>query len=107
MGVRNMQLERDAVIIESRAVSDTDEIIAMTADGIVIRIRSASSGSSAGAPKVSGSCVLMIRTVSWVWQLSSPNLMWWRNLRVQNRRIIREMEMKLGLKKVLELRPDF
>ncbi len=37
MGVRNMQLERDAVIIESRAVSDTDEIIVMTAAGIVIR----------------------------------------------------------------------
>jgi len=38
MGVRNMQLERDAVIIESRAVSDTDEIIAMTASGVVIRM---------------------------------------------------------------------
>jgi len=37
MGVRNMQLERDAVVIESRAVSDTDEIIAMTAEGVVIR----------------------------------------------------------------------
>ena len=37
MGVRNMQLERDAVVIESRAVSDTDEIIAMTAEGIVMR----------------------------------------------------------------------
>ena len=37
MGVRNMQLERDAVVIESRAVSDTDEIIAMTASGVVIR----------------------------------------------------------------------
>jgi len=37
MGVRNMQLERDAVIIESRAVSDTDEIIVMTAEGIVMR----------------------------------------------------------------------
>jgi DNA gyrase subunit A len=36
-GVRNMQLERDAVIIESRAVSETDEIIAMTASGVVIR----------------------------------------------------------------------
>jgi len=35
MGVRNMQLERDAVVIESRAVSDTDEIIAMTASGVV------------------------------------------------------------------------
>jgi DNA gyrase subunit A len=33
-----MQLERDAVIIESRAVSDTDEIIAMTASGVVIRM---------------------------------------------------------------------
>lgn len=31
LGVRNMLLDRDAVIIESRAVSDTDEIIAMTA----------------------------------------------------------------------------
>ena len=30
-------LERDAVVIESRAVSDTDEIIAMTASGVVIR----------------------------------------------------------------------
>jgi len=38
MGVRNMQLERNAVIIESRAVSDTDEIIAMTASGVVIRM---------------------------------------------------------------------
>jgi len=37
MGVRNMLLERDAVVIESRAVSDTDEIIAMTAEGVVIR----------------------------------------------------------------------
>ena len=37
LGVRNMQLERDAVVIESRAVSDTDEIIAMTAEGIVMR----------------------------------------------------------------------
>ena len=37
LGVRNMQLERDAVIIESRAVSDNDEIIAMTASGVVIR----------------------------------------------------------------------
>jgi len=36
-GVRNMQLERDAVIIESRAVMDNDEIIAMTAAGVVIR----------------------------------------------------------------------
>jgi DNA gyrase subunit A len=39
MGVKNMQLERDAVIIESRAVSDTDEIIVMTAEGIVMRTR--------------------------------------------------------------------
>ncbi len=38
MGVRNMQLERDAVVIESRAVCDTDEIIAMTASGVVIRM---------------------------------------------------------------------
>ncbi len=37
LGVRNMLLERDAVVIESRAVSDTDEIIAMTASGVVIR----------------------------------------------------------------------
>ena len=37
MGVRNMLLERDAVVIESRAVSDTDEILVMTASGIVIR----------------------------------------------------------------------
>jgi DNA gyrase subunit A len=37
MGVRNMLLERDAVVIESRAVSDSDEIIAMTASGVVIR----------------------------------------------------------------------
>jgi len=37
MGVRNMLLERDAVIIESRAVLDSDEIIAMTASGVVIR----------------------------------------------------------------------
>ena len=32
-----MQLERDAVIIQSRAVSDNDEIIVMTAEGIVMR----------------------------------------------------------------------
>jgi DNA gyrase subunit A len=38
MGVRNMQIDRDAVIIESRAVSDSDEIIAMTSSGVVIRI---------------------------------------------------------------------
>ena len=37
MGVRNIQLERDAVVIESRAVLDSDEIIAMTASGVVIR----------------------------------------------------------------------
>jgi DNA gyrase subunit A len=37
LGVRNMLLDRDAVIIESRAVSDSDEIIAMTASGVVIR----------------------------------------------------------------------
>lgn len=37
LGVRNMLIDRDAVIIESRAVSDTDEIIAMTASGVVIR----------------------------------------------------------------------
>jgi len=39
LGVRNMQVERDAVIIESRAVSDTDEILVMTAEGVVIRTR--------------------------------------------------------------------
>ena len=38
LGVKNMQLERDAVVIESRAVFDTDEIIVMTASGIVIRM---------------------------------------------------------------------
>ena len=38
MGVKNMQLERDAVVIESRAVMDTDEIIVMTASGVVIRM---------------------------------------------------------------------
>jgi DNA gyrase subunit A len=38
MGVRSMQLERNAVVIESRAVLDTDEIIVMTASGIVIRM---------------------------------------------------------------------
>jgi DNA gyrase subunit A len=38
MGVKNMQLERDAVVIESRAVLDTDEIIVMTASGVVIRM---------------------------------------------------------------------
>ncbi len=39
LGVRNMQVERDAVVIESRAVSDTDEILVMTAEGVVIRTR--------------------------------------------------------------------
>jgi len=39
LGVRNMQVERNAVIIESRAVSDTDEILVMTAEGVVIRTR--------------------------------------------------------------------
>ena len=38
MGVKNMLLERDAVVIESRAVLDTDEIIVMTAEGVVIRM---------------------------------------------------------------------
>jgi len=38
MGVRNMQLERNAIVIESRAVLDTDEIIVMTAFGVVIRM---------------------------------------------------------------------
>jgi len=37
MGVRNMLLERDAVVIDSRAIADTDEIIVMTASGVVIR----------------------------------------------------------------------
>jgi DNA gyrase subunit A len=37
MGVRNMQLERDAVVIASCAVLDSDEILVMTASGIVIR----------------------------------------------------------------------
>jgi DNA gyrase subunit A len=32
-----MVLERDAVVIESRAVSKTDEIFVMTASGVVIR----------------------------------------------------------------------
>jgi DNA gyrase subunit A len=36
-GVRTMVLERDAVIIESRAVSETDEIFVMTSSGVVIR----------------------------------------------------------------------
>ena len=38
MGVKNMQLDRNAVVIESRAVLDTDEIIVMTASGVVIRM---------------------------------------------------------------------
>jgi DNA gyrase subunit A len=33
-----MQLDRNAVVIESRAVLDTDEIIVMTASGVVIRM---------------------------------------------------------------------
>ena len=37
MGVRTMDLGRDAVIIESKAVSDTDEIFVMTESGVVIR----------------------------------------------------------------------
>ena len=37
MGVRNMQLEREAVVIESRAVLDTDEIFVMSAGGVVMR----------------------------------------------------------------------
>lgn len=37
MGVRNIQLERDAVVIASCSVMDTDEIMVMTASGIVIR----------------------------------------------------------------------
>ena len=36
-GVRTMVLERDAVVIESRAVAETDEIFVMTASGVVIR----------------------------------------------------------------------
>ena len=39
MGVRNILLERDAVVIESRAVADSEEIVVMTASGIVIRTR--------------------------------------------------------------------
>jgi DNA gyrase subunit A len=38
MGVKNMQLERNAIVIESRAVLDTDEIIVMTTSGVVIRM---------------------------------------------------------------------
>ena len=37
LGVRNMQLERDAVVIASCAVSETDEILVMTGSGVVIR----------------------------------------------------------------------
>ncbi|MDP3395367.1 MAG: DNA gyrase subunit A [Methanoregula sp.] len=37
MGVRTMVLERDAMVIESRAVAQTDEIFIMTASGVVIR----------------------------------------------------------------------
>jgi DNA gyrase subunit A len=33
-----MQLERNAIVIESRAVLDTDEIIVMTSSGVVIRM---------------------------------------------------------------------
>jgi DNA gyrase subunit A len=36
-GVKNIQLERDAMVIHSRAVADTDEIFVMTASGVVIR----------------------------------------------------------------------
>jgi len=39
LGVRAMLLDRDSVVIESRAVNDTDEIVVMTASGIVIRTR--------------------------------------------------------------------
>jgi DNA gyrase subunit A len=38
LGVRNILLEREAVVIDSRAVLDSDEIIVMTASGIVIRM---------------------------------------------------------------------
>jgi len=37
MGVKNIQLERNAVVIASCSVQDTDEIMVMTASGIVIR----------------------------------------------------------------------
>jgi DNA gyrase subunit A len=37
MGVRNMQLDREAVVIASCAVLESDEILVMTASGIVIR----------------------------------------------------------------------
>jgi DNA gyrase subunit A len=37
MGVRNILLEREAVVIESRAVADSDEIVVMTASGVVMR----------------------------------------------------------------------
>jgi len=39
MGVRNIQLEREAVVIESRAVADSDEIVVMTGSGVVMRTR--------------------------------------------------------------------
>jgi DNA gyrase subunit A len=39
MGVRNILLEREAVVIMSRAVLDTEEIVVMTAAGVVIRTR--------------------------------------------------------------------
>jgi DNA gyrase subunit A len=39
MGVRNILLERDAVVIESRAVADSEEIVVMTASGIVMRTK--------------------------------------------------------------------
>jgi DNA gyrase subunit A len=38
-GVKNILLERNAVVIESRAVSDSDEIVVMTASGVVMRTR--------------------------------------------------------------------
>ncbi len=38
-GVRNIALERDAVVIMSSAVSDNDEIVVMTAAGVVMRTR--------------------------------------------------------------------
>jgi DNA gyrase subunit A len=37
LGVKNMTLEREAVVIASCAVSDTAEIVVMTASGVVIR----------------------------------------------------------------------
>lgn len=39
LGVRAMSLDRDAVVIESRAVAVGEEIIAMSASGIVIRTK--------------------------------------------------------------------